>query len=202
MISQGCFDLLHPGHIRHLKAAKKYGNLLIVVITPDKYVKKGPGRPVFNEHLRAESVASLASVDYVAINKWDNTVNVIELLKPNFYVKGRDYSESPEEDTTSILLEENAVNKINGEIRFTEDITFSSTNIINERFDILSKEAKNYIKKLKKEFTSNDIISILKNLNNLKVLIIGDAILDEYIFCKAIGKPEKAAVVSTQYLYN
>jgi len=202
VLSQGCFDLLHPGHIRHLKAAKKYGDTLIVVITPDKFVKKGPGRPVFNEHLRAESVASLASIDYVALNEWDNIIKTIELLEPNFYVKGRDYSESSEEDTTTILSEEEAVKKINGEIRFTEDITFSSSSIINEQFDVLSKEAKDYIKELKKEFASSDIISILKNLNDLNVLIIGDAILDEYIFCKAIGKPEKAAVVSTQYLYN
>jgi rfaE bifunctional protein kinase chain/domain/rfaE bifunctional protein nucleotidyltransferase chain/domain len=202
VLSHGCFDLLHPGHIRHFKAAKKYGDILIVTIIPDRFVKRGPGRPVFTEHLRAESVASLADVDYVAIERDENVVKTIELLKPDFYAKGKDFSSSPEEKTSSILLEEKAVKKIGGEMRFTEEITFSSSSIINERFDIISKDAKEYLKTLKSEFSSSDIIQMLKGLNDLKVLIVGDVILDEYVFCKAMGKPEKAAVVSTKFLYN
>ncbi len=202
VLSHGCFDLLHPGHIRHLKAAKKYGDFLIVTIIPDKYIKKGPGRPVFNEHLRAESVGSLADVDIVAIERDENIIKTIELLKPDVYAKGRDYSSSPEEKTSSIIREEEVIRKIGGVMRFTDEITFSSSNIINERFDIISKDAKEYLKTLKAEFNSNDIIRMLKELNDLKVLIIGDAILDEYVFCKAMGKPEKAAVVSTKFLYN
>ena len=202
VLSYGCFDLLHPGHIRHLKSAKEYGDVLVVCITPDRYVEKGPGRPVFNEQLRAESVSSLSEVDFVVLNKWDNCVKLIEYLKPNFYVKGKDYSKGSEEFTSTILQEEKALKKVNGELRFTDEITFSSSSIINERFDVLSKDAKEYVKKLKQEYDSKEIIEILKNLNDLNVLIIGDAILDEYIFCKAMGKPEKAAVVSTKYLYS
>ncbi|MBE3137510.1 MAG: adenylyltransferase/cytidyltransferase family protein [Thermoplasmata archaeon] len=202
VLSRGCFDLLHPGHIRHLKAAKKYGDILIVTIIPDRFVRKGPERPVFNEHLRAESVASLADVDYVALEKDETVVNTIQLLKPDFYVKGKEYSNSTEGETSTILLEEKAVKKIGGEIRFTDEITFSSSSIINERFNILSKDAKEYLKTLKRDYTSSDIVRILKSLNNMNVLIIGDVILDEYVFCKAVGKPEKAAVVSTKFLYN
>lgn len=202
VLCHGCFDLLHPGHIRHFKAAKKYGDTLVVSIIPDKFVKKGPGRPVFNEHLRAESVASLADVDYVTLEKDENFVKTIELLQPNFYVKGKEFSDSKEGETSTILQEEKAMKKIGGEIRFTDEITFSSSNIINEQFTVISKEAKEYLKTLKKDFTSKDIINILKDLNDLKVLIIGDVILDEYVFCKAIGKPEKAAIVSTKFLYN
>jgi rfaE bifunctional protein kinase chain/domain/rfaE bifunctional protein nucleotidyltransferase chain/domain len=202
VLCHGCFDLLHPGHIRHLKAAKKYGDILIVTIIPDKYVKKGPESPVFNEHLRTESVASLADVNYVCLEKDGNVIKTIELLKPDFYVKGKEYSDNTEGETSTILQEEKAVKKIGGEMRFTEEITFSSSSIINERFDVLSKEAKEYLKKLKNQFTANDIIGFLKNLNTLNVLIIGDVILDEYVFCRAMGKPEKAAVVSTKFLYN
>jgi len=202
VLSYGCFDLLHPGHIRHLKAAKKYGDILIVTIMPDKFVNKGPGRPIFNEYLRAESVASLASVDYVALNKWNTIVKTMELLKPDFYVKGKEYSDSAEDFTSTIILEGDAVRKIGGELRFTDEITFSSSSIINERFDVLSKDAKDYIKKLKTNFGSKDIINALKDLNDINVLIVGDVILDEYVFCKAMGKPEKAAIVSTKFLYN
>ncbi|HAM57093.1 MAG TPA: cytidyltransferase, partial [Candidatus Rokubacteria bacterium] len=62
----GVFDLLHPGHIRHFEAARAEGDVLVVTVTPDRFVNKGPGRPVFNQRLRAESIAALQSVDYVA----------------------------------------------------------------------------------------------------------------------------------------
>src|ERR1700722_1754260 len=66
----GVFDLLHIGHIRHFQEAKKSGEILVVTLTPDRFVNKGPHRPVFTETLRAEAIASLEAVDYVAINKW------------------------------------------------------------------------------------------------------------------------------------
>ena len=79
----GVFDLLHPGHIRHFYAAKALGDALIVTVTPDKYVNKGPGRPVFTETLRAEFIAALESVDYAAINLWPNAVETIKKLSPD-----------------------------------------------------------------------------------------------------------------------
>src|SRR5947208_13067506 len=66
----GVFDLLHIGHIKHLEAARKLGDLLVVTLTPDRHVNKGPHRPAFPERLRAEAIASLACVDFVAINQW------------------------------------------------------------------------------------------------------------------------------------
>src|SRR3989338_5433489 len=88
----GVFDLLHPGHIRHFEAAKREGDMLIVTLTKDKYVNKGPGRPVFNQRLRAESIAALECVDYVAINDWPTATNAIKKLKPHIYAKGSDYN--------------------------------------------------------------------------------------------------------------
>src|SRR6058998_4306380 len=66
----GVFDLLHIGHIRHFEQARKLGDLLVVTVTPDRYVNKGAGRPAFPQSLRAEFLAALATIDYVAINKW------------------------------------------------------------------------------------------------------------------------------------
>src|SRR3954452_20890627 len=84
----GVFDLLHIGHIKHLEAARKFGDLLVVTLTPDRFVNKGPHRPAFPERLRAEALASLVCVDYVAINQWPTAVETIERLRPTFYVKG------------------------------------------------------------------------------------------------------------------
>src|SRR5437868_6691263 len=83
----GVFDLLHIGHIKHLEAARKYGDLLVVTLTPDRFVNKGPHRPAFPERLRAEALASLACVDFVAINEWPTAVETIQRLRPDFFVK-------------------------------------------------------------------------------------------------------------------
>src|SRR5689334_11042016 len=84
----GVFDLLHIGHIKHLEAARQHGDRLVVTITPDRFVNKGPHRPAFPERLRAEALASLACVDFVGINEWPTAVETIKRLKPNFFVKG------------------------------------------------------------------------------------------------------------------
>src|SRR5919108_1240176 len=84
----GVFDLLHIGHIKHLESARKLGEVLIVTVTPDRFVNKGPHRPAFPERLRAEALASLACVDFVAINEWPTAVETIQCLRPHYYVKG------------------------------------------------------------------------------------------------------------------
>jgi cytidyltransferase-like protein len=70
VLCHGCFDLMHPGHIKHFQAAKEMGDVLIVTVTADIYVDKGPGRPVFNQDLRVSSIAALECVDFAAINIW------------------------------------------------------------------------------------------------------------------------------------
>src|SRR5581483_2218784 len=87
----GCFDYLHYGHLKHLEEAKRKCATFIVTITSDKYVGKGLGRPIFNEMERAEMLASLQCVDYVAINNSPNASNALKVIRPDFYVKGRDY---------------------------------------------------------------------------------------------------------------
>ena len=90
MLCHGVFDLLHVGHIKHLKKAKELGDKLVVTLTPDKYVNKGPGRPVFNQYLRSEAIAAIDVVDYVAINDTATAVNPIKIIKPSIYCKGKE----------------------------------------------------------------------------------------------------------------
>ena len=127
----GVWDLLHVGHVRHFEQARGLGDVLVVTVTPDKYVNKGPHRPAFNEDLRAEAVAALDCVDSVAINRWPTAVQTIELLKPDIYVKGSDYKDANKDYTGKITEEEAAIKAVGGEIAFTDDITFSSSSLIN-----------------------------------------------------------------------
>lgn len=91
VLCHGCFDLLHVGHVRYLQAAKAMGDMLIVTITADKHINKGEGRPIWNEHRRAEMVAALKCVDRVMINDAPDVCEILTLIKPSLYVKGKDY---------------------------------------------------------------------------------------------------------------
>ncbi|HIJ98749.1 TPA: adenylyltransferase/cytidyltransferase family protein, partial [archaeon] len=196
----GVFDLLHVGHIRHFKAARKFGDVLIVTVTPDKYVNKGPHRPAFPEKLRAEVLASLGVVDYVAVNKWQTAVETIKLLKPNVYVKGSDYSNADEDFSKGITAEEKAIKAVGGEIKFTDEITFSSSNLINKHLHVFPKETEDYLDEFSKKFTSKQVIDYLEKIKNLKILVIGEAIIDEYQYGQTIGKAGKEPIVALKYI--
>jgi len=129
----GCFDLMHPGHIKHFQAARKMGDVLVVTISPDRFVDKGPGRPVFNQELRVVSIAALECVDYVAINKWPSAEETLRLLRPHIYVKGQEF-ENFQDKTGKIQREQEVIREIGAEMRFTHEIVFSSTKLINKYF--------------------------------------------------------------------
>lgn len=129
----GCFDLMHIGHIKYFQTAKKMGNVLVVTVTPDVYVDKGSDRPVFNESLRAESIAALECVDYVAINKWPTAEETLRLLMPHIYVKGQEF-ENLKDKTGKIQKEYKVIKEVGAELRFTHEIVFSSTKLISKYF--------------------------------------------------------------------
>lgn len=196
----GVFDLLHPGHIRHFEAAKKKGDVLTVTITKDQHVNKGPGRPVFNHALRAESIAAIECVDYVAINEWPTAIEAIKKLKPHFYVKGSDYADKKSDITGKIYDEEEAVRSVGGTIHFTDEMSFSSTALINSHFAPYPKEAKEFLADFKKRYAPGDIINLFRKIESIKALVIGDVIIDEYHYCTPMGKSPKSNIVPTKFL--
>jgi bifunctional ADP-heptose synthase (sugar kinase/adenylyltransferase) len=109
------------------------GDVLIVTLTPDIYVDKGPDRPVFGQGLRADSIAALECVDYVAINKWPTAEETLRLLRPNYYVKGQEF-ENLQDKTGKIQKEYEVLKEIGSEIRFTHEIVFSSTKLLKGHF--------------------------------------------------------------------
>ena len=91
VMCHGVFDLLHLGHIKHLEAAKEFGDVLVVTISSDRHVNKGPGRPVFAEAMRAEMLAALQLVDWVAVSDFPHAQVAVETVLPSYYVKGDEY---------------------------------------------------------------------------------------------------------------
>jgi rfaE bifunctional protein kinase chain/domain/rfaE bifunctional protein nucleotidyltransferase chain/domain len=196
----GVFDLMHIGHIRHFQEARKAGDILVVTVTPDHYVNKGPHRPVFTAALRAEAIASLDGVDYVAINKWPTAVEAIELLRPDVYAKGSDYADAAADHTGGIRRERDAVESVGGRLIFTDEITFSSSTLLNQHMSIFSEEVKEYLAAFRGKFSVGDVTGFITRANCLRVLVMGEAIVDEYHYCDTLGKSGKEPILAAQFL--
>jgi rfaE bifunctional protein nucleotidyltransferase chain/domain len=200
VLCHGVFDLLHIGHIKYFQSAKNAGDILIVTVTPDRFVNKGPDRPVFQEQLRCEAIAALAVVDYVAINEWPTAVETIRLLKPDIYAKGSEYKKSENDVTGMIIEEERALKEIGGSMLFTDDIVFSSSTLLNRFLSDFPEETRNFLQSLSRVYGEENIFSYLDNARSLKVLVIGEAIIDEYNYCDMIGVATKDPAIGVRYL--
>jgi rfaE bifunctional protein nucleotidyltransferase chain/domain len=202
VLCHGVFDLLHIGHMRHLERARSFGDCLVVTVTPDRYVNKGPHRPAFAEALRAEAVAALDCVDYVAINAWPSAVYTIQLLRPALYVKGADYREAEKDATGGIVEEEAAISAVGGQLVFTDDITLSSSNLLNRYHAAFPKPVREYLAAFSARYQTADILRYLDHARSLKVLVVGEAIIDEYQYCEAIGKSSKEPMLALKRLHQ
>jgi len=128
----GCFDIVHPGHVRYLEFARRQGDLLIVTLTADAAISKSTASPYIPEELRAENVAALELVDYVYIDPSPTAESVLDALKPDIYVKGAEYETS---NDPRFLRERAIVEANGGRVIFSSGETvFSSTRPIwNDR---------------------------------------------------------------------
>jgi rfaE bifunctional protein nucleotidyltransferase chain/domain len=196
----GVFDLVHPGHVRHFEAARAEGDLLVVTITPDRFVNKGPGRPVFNQRLRAETVAALGCVRYVAVTESPTAEDVIRVIRPAVYVKGSDYHDAKDDLTGKILDERRAVEEVGGRVHFTTEIAFSSSNLLNLHFDVYPEEAQDFLREFRQRHSADEVIGLLKGLRDQKVLVVGEAIIDEYHYVQSMQKSPKELLVATRHL--
>lgn len=187
----GVFDLLHVGHIKHFKSARKNGDFLLVSITSDEFVKKGLGRPVFNHNLRSEVISSLECVDAVFINNFQTPINLINLIKPHIYFKGPDYKNIYKDKTKNIIKEIKSIKKVGGKVMFSKDITFSSSNLINNHYNLHSKSQKIFLKNISNKYNIDYITKEIDKITNLKVLLVGETIIDQYIFGEVLGKSGK-----------
>ncbi|MBF0332452.1 MAG: adenylyltransferase/cytidyltransferase family protein [Alphaproteobacteria bacterium] len=199
VLCHGTFDLLHPGHIRHLAEAKRQGDVLVVTLTADSHIKKGPGRPIFNERLRAETLASIETVDMVGIVAAPTAIEVIGLIKPDIYVKGSDYARPENDPTGKIHDEVEAVKAVGGRPYYTDDITFSSSKLINSNFSVFPEETETWLKSFRARHSGDDVAGWLDRLAGLEVLVVGETIVDEYAFCKGLGKAAKDPILAFLY---
>ena len=133
--TNGVFDILHIGHIRYLKEAKKLGGILIAAINSDSSTKKlkGPKRPLNNENDRAEALAALECVDYVTVFNEENPIKILGIIKPNIHAKGGDYK-------INQIIEKDIVENNNGKIVLIPKVKgYSTTDFIKKIADLYTK---------------------------------------------------------------
>ena len=193
----GVFDLIHIGHIRYLQKARQLGDVLVVTITPDELVNKGPHRPVFEQGLRAEALAALDCVDHVSINEWPTACDTLRLLKPDIYVKGAEFRNKK---TPELLEEEQVARSVGTRVEFIEELTSSSSFLINNYLSPFAEEADQYLFRFRQTHTPEAILASLARARDLRVLVVGEAILDEYCACATLGQSLKSTSVVGRYL--
>ena len=198
-LCHGVFDLVHLGHIRHIQAARNEGDIVMVTVTADRFVNKGPGRPIFPENMRAEMLASLAIVDWVGINRTSSAEPILDTVRPDIYVKGSDY-ENPEDDITGkIRTERDAVERHGGRIVFTRDVTFSSSSLVNRYFDIYDPPLRDYLQQVRESGGADRLLRLIDSVQDMHVVLVGDTIIDEYQYVSALGKSSKENIVATLF---
>lgn len=201
-LCHGVFDLVHPGHVIHLRQAKEMADVLVVSITAAKYVRKGPGRPYFDDAMRMEFLTALECVDYVMLSEGYTVDDIIETVEPDFYVKGEEYAKE-EDDITGKIAEERAlVEKHGGRIRFTTGQTFSSTKLINTAMAGLADEVRQYMETFKTRHSMEEIRDYAERAAKLKVLVVGDVIIDKYTYCNVQGMMSKDMGYSARLSYS
>jgi len=196
----GTFDLIHPGHIMHFEEACALGDVLVVTITDEEHVNKGPGRPYFNDQLRSRWLAALECVDYVVVIPFPAAVEAIECVRPNFYCKGREYENQANDVTGNISDDVAAVARVGGEMRYVGAVVFSSTKMLNEHFDPYPPEVKDFCQAVALECTPAKFRKIVDGFQKLRVLIVGDIIFDRYTTLEVQGLTSKNRILSGRYV--
>lgn len=178
----GCFDIVHPGHIRHLRQAKSLGHVLLVTLTGDDAINKGTGRPLIPEELRAESLAALDFVDWVYIESRPTALELLSEVQPDVYVKGREYEFNEDPRFKS---ERAAVEKHGGRVVFSSgDVVFSSTALIaamEQSVDPFHHRLTSLVQD--ERLAGPTLHGLIASMRGRRVVVAGETILDTYIFC-------------------
>ena len=200
VLSYGIFGVLHIGHIRYLRRARDYGDFLIVVITPDD--REEPTTKERFEDMRAEALAHLDWVDAVSIDMEGSLNEMIRTVKPNTYVKGFEAVGFAGDQNGKELQEENLCRDLGIEYVIVQENEFATTDQINLYFNSFSADVDSYLNLFKQRYSMVDFERQFEEIEKLKVLVIGDTIIDEYQFCSAMGISSKDPVLALKYQHS
>lgn len=197
IMCHGTFDIVHPGHVRHLLYAKSKGDTLVASLTADTHISKANFRPFVPQELRAFNLAALEVVDYVVIDEDPTPLRNIGIIQPDYFAKGYEYTKEGLHPRTE--EEKAVVESYGGELILTPgDIVYSSSRLIETEPPAIATEK--LMSLLEAENLSfEDLRKALDGLKGLRVHVIGDTIVDSYTRCSMIGGMTKTPTMSVRF---
>ena len=197
IMCHGTFDLVHPGHIRHLMYAKSKADILVASLTSDSHINKANFRPFVPQDLRAMNLAALEIVDYVVVDENPTPLENIRYLQPDFFAKGYEYSADGIHPRTREEME--VLESYGGQVIFTPgDLVMSSSSLIEATPPNLALDK--LLALLQSEGLSfDDVRGTLQKMQGARVHVIGDTIVDSYTYCTLIGGTAKTPTFSVKF---
>ena len=196
----GTFDLIHPGHISHFEEAKAKGDALVVTLTAGNYVKKGPGRPFFNDHHRAKFLAALSCVDLVAVVPFPAAKEAIEAVRPDIYCKGMEYKDRTGDVSGKLSEDIRAVRSGGGRVAYVGSVVFSSSKLLRDGLETRSEALTRFCKNIAKHTSVEKLRQAVEGFRDLKILVVGDIIFDRYTTVAVQGLTSKNRIISCRFL--
>ena len=197
IVCHGVFDVVHPGHVRHLAYAKTKADILVITITADKHIKKGIYRPHIPEGLRALNLAAFEMVDYVIIDQDSTPINILNTIRPDFFAKGFEYTSSGLPPATQEEAE--VVESYGGQMIFTPgDVVYSSSKFLNLALPKVQLDKLLHLMEYN-GIDFNMLRQTLTKLSGYHVHVVGDTIVDTYTRTTFIGGQTKTPTFSVLY---
>ena len=195
VLCHGCFDIVHPGHVRHLQQAARLGDRLLVTISGDAVMDKGPNRPLISQELRAENVAALDCVDWVAVNPQPTAVELLGFIRPDVYVKGREYESNVD---PRFQAEKAVVESYGGRLVFTSgDVVFSSTALVAALERTLDPAQRRFRRLIEAEGLDRaSVDELIDAFRGRRVVVVGETIIDTYVMCDRPDVASEAPVMT------
>src|SRR6202158_6251648 len=196
IMCHGTFDIVHPGHLRHLTYAKEIADLLIASVTTDEHILKANFRPYVPQELRASNLAALECVDFVLVDPNPTPIQNIRVLQPDYFAKGYEYFASGVPPRTQ--EEVDTLAEYGGEMVFTPgDVVYSSSALIEAYPPALGVEKLLALMESER-ITFDDLRAATAEFGGLRVHVVGDTIVDSYSYCSLLGATAKSPTFSVR----
>ena len=198
VLCHGTFDLVHPGHLRHLMYARSQADILVVTLTSDAHISKANYRPYVPQDLRAFNLAALEVVDFVLIDDEAEPLNNLRFLQPDYYAKGYEYSAGGIHPRTQQEID--VLEEYGGEIILTPgDVVYSSSRFLEAAPPNLAHE-KLLALMSSEDISFEDLDNALHRCADTSIHVVGDLIVDSYVFCSPLGSStSKTPTISVKY---
>lgn len=197
IMCHGVFDVVHPGHLRHLIYAKGKADILVASLTADRHIAKGAHRPHVPQDLRALNLAAFEIIDYVVIDPNEKPITNLETIQPDFFAKGYEYTSSGHPPRTREEID--VVSGYGGEVIFTPgDVVYSSSRLIEMEPPNLRTEKLLSVMGAA-SLTFDDLRRVFDSFANRRVHVVGDTIVDSLTQCTMIGGQTKTPTMSVLF---